>query len=171
MRRVLLVVVVPVLFAACGDDNPAQLVCNQPVEVTYNDQGTFTTDTLKLGGATVTGSGTINVLNLNGLGIVGGAFDSTVDGAEFIRFAIDAGAATNITYFVQAAGNLDADGFAGEATIEAFDVAGASLGTVGVTGAGTMDVSGNFGVRISAFTVTAEVDAFRVGRLNYTACL
>ena len=41
--------------------------------------GTFTTPSLSTGGITVTGSAAVSVLNLNGLGIVGGSFGDSVD--------------------------------------------------------------------------------------------
>jgi len=164
----------PIVLVACGDDGPGAFVCmpGQPAAVTYHDQGTFTTDTLRLGGATVTGSGTVNVLNLNGLGVVGGVSGNFVDGVEWLRFAIDTGAATDISYFVPNAVNGDGDGLVGEATIEAFDLAGASLGSVPVSGGGLFDVSGSFSdVPLSAFTVAAQDgDAFIVSMLTYTPC-
>lgn len=174
MRAVFIMLVAPMLFAACGDDGTAAFVCmpGQSVDVTYNDQGTFTMDTLKLGGVTVTGSATVNVLDLNGLGVVGGLSSNAVDGAEWLRFAFDTGAAVDISYFVSGAGDGDADNVIGEATIEAFDVAGTSLGTVPVNGAVTQVVSGSFSDEpLSAFVVAAQDnDQFRISWVAYTPC-
>jgi len=79
---------------------------------------------------TVTGSANINVLNLNGLGIVGGNDANGVDRAEFIRFSVDTGAASAVSYFVGTWGNLDGDGLGGEAIIEAFDASATTLASL-----------------------------------------
>ncbi len=156
-----------------GDDDMSGFVCNPgaPATVTYDDQGTFQTPSLSLGGLTVTGSANVNLLNLNGIGIVGGQFDRDIDGTEWIRFDVDAGVAIDVSYLVQIAGNLDGDGLVGEATIEAFDRLGTSLGVLAVSGSGPKDVSAMFGDEpISAFVVTAAVDNHRIGNASYTAC-
>ena len=121
---------------------------------------------------TITGSAQVQVLSLNGLGVVGGSSDNDVDGAELLRFSIDADAATDVSYFVAAAGNLDGDGLAGEATVEAFDPSNSSLGVVAVNDTGTKNVSAMFGGEpIGAFVVRANVDNLRIQRVTYAPCL
>jgi hypothetical protein len=140
-----------------------------PTQVDYTNDGTFTTAMIYDAppGVRVTGSNTINVLNLNGLGIVGGANNNTVDGFEWIDFEFDF-PSLSTQYFVPSAGNQDGDGFVGEAFLEAFDAADVSLGAVGVNGAGIMDLDALFpgGVPIQRFRVTANVDNFRVGSVT-----
>ena len=55
----------------------------QGVTVDYRTLGTFATPSLSQGDITVTGSGDVNVLNLNGLGIVGGFTNNTLDGGTY----------------------------------------------------------------------------------------
>ena len=138
-------------------------------QVDYTNLGTFQAPMLYNGaaGVTVTGSGLINVLNLNGLGIVGGAFDNTIDGNEWIQFQFDSPSATT-RYFVSSAGNQNGDGMVGAATVEAFDDMGASMGVIPVSGAGQFDLDALFGTgdRISRFVVTANVDNHRISSMS-----
>jgi len=139
-----------------------------PTVVDYTNDGTFTQAMLydNPPGVRVTGSNTINVLNLNGLGIVGGSNNNTVDGFEFIEFEFDHPSAST-QYFVPSAGNLDGDMFVGEAVVEAFDQSDVSLGTVNVNDAGGMNLDVLFpGFRILRFRVTASTDSFRVGSVT-----
>lgn len=136
--------------------------------VDYTNRGTLTAAMLDDDppGVLVTGSGTINVLNLNGLGVVGGNNSNTVDGAEFLDVRFDHPSAAT-SYFVPSAGNLDGDGFVGEATVEAFDAAGTSFGTAAVNGSGTQNLATLFpNRRVARFRVTANVDSFRVGTIT-----
>lgn len=165
--------VLALISTSCGSDSVTG-ACDpgSPITVDYSNQGTFQTPSLSLGGLTVTGSANIGVLNGNGFGVVGGVDDSFVDGAEFVRVSVDAGAASAVSYFVLSAGNQDGDGLVGEATIEAFDASATSLGVVAVNGTGTKDVSALFGEEpISAFVVTADVDNFLIQSANFTPCL
>ena len=118
--------------------------------IDYRNLGTFTMTTLNQGGITTTGSDDVNVLNFNGLGVVGGTSNSFVDTMETLSFAFDGGPAENVSYHVQAAV------FGGDAFIEAFDASNLSLGTVSVSGAGPKDVSALFSNQLlSGFSVTA----------------
>jgi hypothetical protein len=137
--------------------------------VDFTSMGTFQVAELHAGGLTATGSADIYVLNLNGLGIVGGYTETYVDGNEVVTFRFDAGAAVQVSYFVSAAGNLDGDGDVGDSFLEAFDVSGHSLGSVPVNGAGPFDVSAAFGdALLSGFRVTANLDGLRIGSVSYT---
>jgi Notch-like protein len=135
-------------------------------EVNYTNIGSFVAPMLydDPPGVRVTGSANINVLNLNGLGIVGGVNSNTIDGAEWIEFEFDHPSAST-QYFVPSAGNQDGDGFVGEAVVEAFDPFGVSLGMVDVNGSGIMNLDALFpgGVRIGRFRVQAQVDSHRIG--------
>ncbi|MBU1411410.1 hypothetical protein KKC22_07805 [Myxococcota bacterium] len=115
-------------------------------------------------GITVTGSNTINVLNLNGLGIVGGISNSTIDGTEWIDFEFDHPSAST-QFHVPSAGNNDGDELAGEATIEIFDALDVSLGTLALQGVGTRDLDALFpGITmIQRVRITADVDNHRIG--------
>lgn len=131
--------------------------------VDYSDDGTFQTaaiDTVPPG-VHVTSSGTINVLNLNGVGVLGGFSDTTIDGGESISFAFDQPSAST-TYVVAAAVNLDGDGLVGEASIEAFDAADASLGVASVSETGDISLDALFVGPIKRFTITPDVDGFRL---------
>lgn len=106
------------------------------------------------------------MLNLNGLGVIGGASNSTTDGSEALHFeflvpVVDA------AYNVGVANNLDADGFVGEHFLEAFDGA-TSLGTIARNGVGWQEVSDLFGgVAVTSITVRADVDGNRIDGLRY----
>lgn len=137
-------------------------------QVDYTNDGTFTQAMLYdlPPGVRVTGSNTVNVLNLNGLGIVGGNNNNTVDGNEWIQFTFDY-PSLSTQYFVTSAGNIDLDGFVGEAVIEAFDEADLTLGMVMVNDSGSKNLDALYpGARITRFRVTAMVDSFRVGSVS-----
>lgn len=135
----------------------------------FQNLGTFQTPSLTVGSVTVTGSNLVNVLNLNGLGIVGGAFDSTIDPGETISFSF-AGPASNVRVVVScAAGDRDGDGLLLEVRLEAFDEFGALLGQVDTfPGHCLIDFSGTLGVdTISRLDVTMLRDGIRIGRLAF----
>ena len=177
MQLRLLVLALAVIGAAgCSNDesnSPIVPECDpgSPITVSFDDQGTFQTASLALGGLTVSGSGEVQVRRSSGLGVVGGASDEVVDGSEFLRFSIDAGGATGVTYSVTFAGNLDGDALAGESTIEAFDPDGDSLGVVSVDGMGVANLTTAFGDKsIGAFVVRADGDSVRIEQVVYRPC-
>ena len=141
----------------------------QAVTVDYYNIGTFQTPSLHEGGVTVTGSANVNVLNLNGLGIVGGLDDNTIDGAghESISFLFDT-PAKDVTYFVNIAGNTNGDGLTGETLLTAYGTGG-YLGDIAVISAGTKNVSALFGnVPISSFAVSLNTaDYIRIASVGY----
>lgn len=102
------------------------------------------------------------MLNLNGLGVVGGAADSTTDGSEGLHF--DFGfLVTNAEYHVGVANNLDADGKVGESFVGT-----TSLGLIAQDDVGWHNVSALFGgVSVTAFTVHADVDGNRIDAMRY----
>jgi len=75
------------LVVSVGDQNAYA----ESFTVDFKDDGTFTTPSIVESGLTVTGSNILDILNLNGLGIVGGFLDSRIDadGNEFIIFQFD----------------------------------------------------------------------------------
>ncbi len=136
----------------------------------FTNLGTFSTPSLNEGTFAVTGSNDVNVLNLNGLGIVGGASSNTVDGSEWIEFTFDA-PSQDISYFVNMAGQ-GGSGSLGQTSVEAWDANGVSLGTVLMTSTGTKLVSSDFGdVLISRFRISMlDNDLIRISRLEETVC-
>jgi hypothetical protein len=106
------------------------------------------------------------MLNLNGLGAVGGSADSMVDGSEALHFDF-ATLVKGATYTVFVASNLNGNGLVGESTVEAF-VGATSLGVVAVNDTGPKNVSALFGgAAITSFTVRANVDGIRIDTLSY----
>jgi hypothetical protein len=142
------------------------------VFVDFKTQGTVTTFTLDQGFVQITADdGTspaqVFMLNLNGLGVVGGAADSTTDGMEALHFTFDELVA-EAEYHVGLANNLDADGKLGEHTLEAF-IGATSLGVVEVDDIGWKNVPAMFGaVGVTSFTVRADVDGNRIDAMRYT---
>lgn len=140
--------------------------------VDFTNQGTFTTEQISESGVTITGSNTLNIKSISGLGVVGGVFDNFIDGDESVTFTFDS-PALDVFYFVAVFFNVDLDQFNGEAIIEAFDSNENSLGTQPITslstiGSSAIPVSSLFGdVLISKFIVTADPDAIIIGSLTF----
>ena len=107
------------------------------------------------------------LLNLNGLGIVGGISNFAVDGSEFVDFAF-ARPVIDVTYSVSAQGNLDGDGSVGERVLEAFGADGSSLGTVNQSSSDSAVTALFGGQPISRFRLQADVDNHRIGSVTYT---
>ena len=139
----------------------------QATTIDFTTQGTFTTPELAFAGGTVTGSADINVIQFNGLGIVGGSNDIIVDGSESIAFEFTA-PVINVTYFLTSAGNGDANGTSGERSIEIFGLGGTSLGVFIQDDSGSFSLSDLVGAAvITGFELTAMVDNFRVGSISF----
>ena len=131
--------------------------------------GTFQAPSVTEAGVIATGSGDINVLEFNGLGIVGGDFDIRVETGETIRFDFDGFQADGVTYHISYAGNGDGDGTSGEALLTAFGFDGGPLGTVSVGSTGAFDVTTLFGgLLVSGFELQPkDGDALRVDSVCY----
>ncbi|MHC4846349.1 MAG: hypothetical protein ACYTCU_09325, partial [Planctomycetota bacterium] len=142
------------------------------VFVDFKTQGTVTTFTLDQGFVQITADdGTspaqVFMLNLNGLGVIGGASDSTTDGMEALHFTFDE-LVPSAEYHVGLANNLDGDGKVGETTLEAF-IGASSLGVIAVDDIGWKNVPDLFGaVGVTSFTVRADVDGNRIDAMRYT---
>jgi hypothetical protein len=138
--------------------------------VDFKTMGTITTMTLDVGIMHLTGDDGVDpvpvtVLNLNGLGVLGG-IDSQVDAVEAVHFQFDT-LVNNVRYHAGQVSNLDGDGFLGEGTVEAF-VGVTSLGVVPVDDWGWKNVSGMFGgAAITGFSVRADVDGVRIDAMDY----
>jgi hypothetical protein len=163
--RHLLSVLALALFAAA----PARA---ENVATNFTVLGTATAPSMTFGVMTLTGdSGSgpagVHMLNLNGLGVVGGISAAMVDGAEVLSFRFEA-AARNVVYTVFVANNLDADAFVGESFIEVFSGA-TSLGVFPTHDTGFKNVSALVGnVPITGFDVIADVDGVRIDTLTYS---
>lgn len=142
------------------------------VSIDFKLLGTVTTASLAVKDVVITGDdgaapAMVHMLNLNGLGIVGGAAANLIDGNEAIRFDFQT-LASNAKYHVGQASNLNGDGKIGTTTLEAF-VGATSLGTVAVDDIGWKDVSALFGgVAVTGFRVRAAIDGIRIDAMSYT---
>lgn len=137
--------------------------------IEYKNLGTFTTPSLNESGVLATGSADINVLNFNGLGIVGGFTDNMVDGGEFISFDFANSAATDVVLSFFGIGNINGDSVFGDGFFSAYAADGSFLGTQAILRPPSrFDVSSLFGgAALSSFTFTAGNDAFRIGSLSF----
>lgn len=144
--------------------------CSVAATVTRNfdNIGTGLQTTLAYSDLVVSGSADIGVFQANGLGIVGGISNTTIDGSENMTFGFT-GPTVDVTYSVSNASNNDADVLTGEAFVEPFDEVGTSLGVTQVNGIGDMDVSAfATEVPLSSFVVTADVDSHKIARMTYS---
>lgn len=108
------------------------------------------------------------MLNLNGIGVVGGASDTTTDGSEALHFEFGT-LVTGAAYHVGLVNDLNTNGVLGETTLEAF-VGTTSLGVVAVDDIGWKNVSGLFGgVGVTGFTVRAVGDGNRIDAMSYVS--
>lgn len=143
----------------------------QTESINFKALGTFTTPAFISGHLTITADdGTnpalVNMLNLNGMGVVGNA-DSMVDGIEAVHFSYDV-PVIDVAYTVFVANNGDGDGFVGEAFIEAFSGA-SSLGVVPTNDTGWKYINQLFGgVPITGFSVRADHEGCRIDTTTCT---
>jgi hypothetical protein len=136
----------------------------------FDDIGTFAVPsyTVPGGAVTVSGSANVNVLNLNGLGIVGGVSTNLVDGSEWIEFVFSQ-PVTNLSYFVSSATNFNGNSLNGESTYSAYNAAGSLIGTVASSGSGMNAVSATLGpTPVARLRVQALADGFRIGQLFFS---
>jgi len=157
-----------VLACVLLSSRPAQA---DVVFIDFKTLGTVTTSTLSVDIVDITADdgvapGQVFMLNLNGLGVIGGAADSTTDGSEALHFQFEA-PVTGAGYHVGLANNLDLDGKLGEHTLEAF-VGATSLGVLALDDVGWKNVSEVFGgVAVTSFTVRADVDGNRIDAMRF----
>jgi len=124
----------------------------------FDNIGGFTTQELVKPDFTVTGSNLINVIEFNGLGIVGGN-SGFLDINESMTFTFN----TNVI-------NVNIDFVPGTSVnVEAFDSIGQSLGTVPlVGGSGFKNISALFGdVPISKFTLIGTSNGNGIVQISY----
>jgi hypothetical protein len=157
----------------CGLILAAGLVLAPPVHATliaFDNLGTFQSSIVSVGGLTVTGSANVGVLNLNGLGVVGGISDNLVDSGEYLDFVadgpneislfdIDSGLIMNVD-----GGNIDSF------TVEGFDSLGASLGSFSLSGLDPFsDLISQLGfTSVDRLRITSSPDRYRIGAVNVT---
>jgi len=162
--------------ATSDDVSLAVYTAAVPAQVTvdFTAMGSFTTAVLSNNNVTVTGTtspgvpATLNLLHLNGLGVVGGTSGNSIDSTEGVRFVFDQGAMVGISYNVSSAGNLNGNGTGGDGFIEAFDGSGVSLGSIPVSGGGTHDVSALFSSQpIGRVEIRSDGDTQRISSLTY----
>ncbi len=159
----------PVLAGLLALTSPASA---EQVFLDFKTFGTVTTASLPIAHVVITADDgaaptTVFMLNFNGLGVTGGAADSTTDGSEALHFEFTT-LVSDAAVHVGLANNLDADGFVGEATIEAF-LGATSLGVLATDDVGWKNVPQLFGVdAVTSFTVRADVDGNRIDAMRYT---
>ena len=141
-------------FLAIGV-NPAQAA----VLIPFTNQGTFTTYLFNQNGLTITGSDILSfrIDANNGLGIV----DDNVSDGESISFSFDSGGAKNVSFRSTMIGGAVHGAGQGAGNLEAFDLSGASLGSVEIGRIYDVDVSARFPGLISGFRYQAAENASR----------
>ena len=146
--------------------------CTGPIDhtVVFADHSPQAAATIDLGDFSVSGSADV-ILGSGGLSIQGGTANLRIDGEEYVSFSFDA-PVTQVAYVVSDVDDYDGDTIAGEATVEAFDSNGQSLGTpTPVNGVGSKDVSATVGgQRLQGVTIRASTDGHRIQSLSYRGC-
>lgn len=135
--------------------------------VDFTDNGTFSTQSLTEGIVTVTGSDAVSVRAGRGLGVLGGS--PLLEAGETLSFSFD-NVVDNVLIGDYIAADLDGDGTDLDATIEAFDVNGTSLGSVTtmIDPAFPIDVSGILAVSdLFKFDITISHDGIFVGSVSF----
>ena len=143
--------------------------------ITFADKGTFATPEWVESDMHITAqsspgvAGNLFFLNLNGLGVQGGASDNVIDGAERAFFtATSGGALTGVTLRQNILMNSNANGVLGEGLIEGF-LGSTSLGTRTIGNLFAVDVSSLFsGLTLTSFSVGANPDILRFSSLDFT---
>jgi hypothetical protein len=81
----------------------------------------------------------VNVLQWNGVGVVGGTSDNSLDPGESLLFRF-APPVTAMSYVVQFGQDVDGDGYFAEAWVEAYGADGGLLGVFAVNGVGAVNI-------------------------------
>ncbi len=143
--------------------------------VTFHDRGTYRTARFQQMSVSVTPEVNLpllGLLDLNGLGVVGGSSDTTLDPGEsfFFQFSTPA---TAVSYFVGLGVNGDGDNQIAEASVEGYGADGTLLGVAAVASIGLKDVSALFGnAPLSAFRVhTRDNDRQRIAAVSFDPLL
>ncbi len=141
------------------------------VAIDFKLLGTQNTAALAVKDVVVTGDSgiapaNVYMLNLNGLGTVGGVSDTLVDVSEALHFSFTT-LVNDATFNIGIASNLNGNGLVGECKVEAF-VGATSLGIISVNNTGLKNVSALFGgVALTKFTVRADGDGVRIDYISY----
>jgi hypothetical protein len=124
--------------------------------VGFGALGTFRTSVLDQSGLHLTpgvGMPLAYFVNANGVGVVGGSGDSTLDPDESLLFSFTS-PVSGVSYSVQFATDADADGLFAETWVEGYGADGKLIAVGTLSGVASKDVSGLFGgVPLSAFRV------------------
>ena len=155
-----------VVFAATASRAGAQAVT-----IDFLNKGTVSTANFRESTLAATPELQPPVMRLtqfNGLGMVGGTFDSSIDAGESVLFTLDL-PATGVSYFVQFAQDSDGDGQFGETEVEGYGADGVWLGTVTLADIGSRDISAAFaGQPLTAVRVRPS-EAMRIYSLSYNS--
>jgi hypothetical protein len=162
LKLVSRVITVAAVFAALTANTLADAI-------NFLDMGSLETQSLDVGGMTISGSNPVVVSPNAGLTILGGlpgigigGPDHTIDPTESVTFRFDNGPATKILLsrlFAGAFGNTSTTA-QGESLISAFGLAGNSLGTVDLIPGPAFNISAAFGDQpISSFTLQPKGDS------------
>jgi hypothetical protein len=137
--------------------------------ISFDDKGTFTSPTLSFGGVAVSGSADINVLQANGLGVVGGIYSEFCESSEFIDFRFtDIGGARKLSYHISNFADFSGNGKY-EHTLVVYGVGDVLLGTFAQEYIGSFNASGLVGDKaIEAIRLQANTDAFMLRWLAFT---
>lgn len=136
------------------------------VTVDFTNLGSFQTAAWQQGALIVTGSGILNFLQYNGIGVLG-ITDSAVDPGESVIFSFSS-PVTYVKLFNGALGNPDGIKYR-TAVIQAFGAGGDLIGTVrGVEPTPWVVVSELFGDEpIQSFAILATEDLYRFSALEF----
>lgn len=154
---------------------PASSAVAQVTDLTiaFTDDGTFTAPFYDESDVRVSGSGTLNLLELNGIGVVGGVSDNAVDTGEFLDVEITNGLLFESFIFTSSiVGNLDG-GDIDSFFIEGFRADGTSIGTFDFFDSGEGFISNEYvsllgGEPVERFRVASRGDLFRLSSLTIT---
>ena len=143
--------------------------------IDFKSMGSFTTPDLIGTNFSITAEsspgvvGQVNVLNFNGLGVVGGSNNFFIDGQEALIFQFTESPVAGLSLFSQSLGNGNGDSHLGSITVQAFGVNGLSLGTVPMADNFDQDVSGAFsGAPISKVIIRADADLRIESTMTFT---
>jgi len=141
-----------------------------PETIGFHDKGTVSTAKFRASGLTVRPELNPTLLNLvqyNGLGVVGGTLDSAVDPGEAVWFEFDV-PAIDVSYYVQFAQDTNGNGQFGESEVEGYGVDGVWLGTAHVDGVGSKNISAAFAGQALTGVRVRPSERIRIYSLSYT---
>ena len=148
----------------------ASQLAAQAVTVNFFDKGTVSTANFRESPAAATpelNPPLLQFTQFNGLGVVGGTADSVLDAGESVFFTFDE-PATDVSYYVQFATNINGNSLFGESEVEGYGANGDWLGTVAVDGVGAINISAAFGGQSLTAVRVRPSERIRIYSLGYT---